>query len=300
MVFPKKIPIQNWNSKISLRTPKLITFDAYNTLYATVLPVMEQYSNVASIYGVKELSANFPSVYSKLKLEHPNYGKNTGISAKQWWQIMITEVFKPIKLSDDVVEAILDRFGSCEAFFVYPDLIALLKGIRQKYPDVIFGVISNADPYAGDVIKSFGLDKYFDGNIYLSYDVGFSKPDQKIYEYALDDILNRFPDLIKNCSKDEFKQFCWHIGDEKINDMEGPAKTGLVGILIDRVNKYGYFDGSFADIKHDLDMHKIDNNSLESWEIGIKQTDTFQVSDREYVISNLRTLATILDVQVNE
>ena len=47
-----------------LLKPKLVTFDAYNTLYSTTLPVMEQYSRLGRKYGLdssaQELTLKFP------------------------------------------------------------------------------------------------------------------------------------------------------------------------------------------------------------------------------------------------
>ena len=57
MTFPKKISISDSTKKIKpLLPPKLITFDAYNTLYGSTIPVVEQCTNVNAKYSIFEVS----------------------------------------------------------------------------------------------------------------------------------------------------------------------------------------------------------------------------------------------------
>lgn len=42
--------------------------------------------------------------------------------------------------------------------------------------------------------------------------------------------------------------------------------------------------------EYKLSIDKIDNNSINTWEASTKQTDTLQLSERKYVVSNLEVL----------
>lgn len=71
MNYPKRIKINELVSFSKLSKPKIVTFDAYNTLYATTLPVMEQYSRIGNKYGLlastEDLTSRFPKgMFSQL------------------------------------------------------------------------------------------------------------------------------------------------------------------------------------------------------------------------------------------
>ena len=133
----------------------------------------------------------------------------------------------------------------------------------------------------------------FADSIYLSYELDLAKPDKAIFEYAFNDIIDKRPDLLKMYSKEEICQHCFHIGDEQKNDLEGAEAAGWTGILLDRNDKYGYLSESLDKTVRDeykLSLDKIDNHSMKTWEASSKQTDTIQLSERKYVVSNLEVL----------
>ncbi|SCV02137.1 LAMI_0G16204g1_1 [Lachancea mirantina] len=302
MRFPRKIPADQVPSTVGLQLPKIITFDAYNTLYSTTLPVMEQYCLAGKKYGIdakpEELTQRFPSVFKNLRIQHPNYGKNTGITANEWWTLLIQNVFKPHQVPPEMIEHILTVFEGFGAYSIYPDLLDLLRSIRKKSPDTVLGVISNTDPIMYKLLKNIGLNVYFDNNIYLSYDIDLSKPDVRLFDHVLKDIVKKRPNLLEAMTLQELRGHCWHIGDEKMNDMIGPCNAGWVGILLDRANKYHYFNEEFQHIErseHDLYQDKIDNNYQVSYETSLKNTDVVQLAERQLVISNLKPIKSLLD-----
>lgn len=299
MTFPKRIRIESWKKARLLRTPKLITFDAYNTLYAISTPMMELYSNAVAKCGIRVepevLTAKFGSAYKKINAQYPNYGRDCGITSKEWWGELVREIFAPVVLPQEAVDNVLAVFSTHRTYFMYPDLLELLEMIRTKYPTTVLGIISNADPIFFNVVKGFGLDKYFEDNLYISYDLGIGKPSKEVFNFAIDDVITKHPELLEGGTTEDFKEYCWHIGDEKINDMDAPAKAGWYGFLLDRGNKFGFFDKELKEKVRDIAIHKIDNDIKESWEMGIAQTDTIQLSEKEFVLSNLKTFETILE-----
>lgn len=301
MTFPKRITITGWKYPIKPEVPKIITFDAYNTLYSTTLPVMEQYCLVAKKYGVqadpKQLTHKFPLIFKALSKEHPNYGKETNISPRQWWTELITNMFKPSNSPNAMIEEILARFEGFGAYMVYPDLLGLLKEIKKRYPDVVVGIISNTDPLVYTLLKNIGLYEYFENHIYLSYNLELKKPSAEIFQYAMEDITLKHPELLADMSLQDLKARSWHVGDEAINDMHAAENAGWNGVLMDRINKYSYMSESFEKMERDgdlLSVDKIDNNSKESWEISIKQRESIQLSKRSFVVANFEVLRAIL------
>lgn len=281
--------------------PKVLTFDAYNTLYATTLPVMEQYCLVAKKYGIeadpRQLTANFPLIFKALKEEHPNYGKYTNITAQEWWSHLITNVFRPMVTTKEMIDEILERFEGFEAYAVYPDLLELLEHIKENYPNVVLGIISNTDPVVYTLIKNLGLFQYFKNHFYLSYDLEVKKPSKEIFQLAIEDILKKNPGMLSDTTMQDFKRNCWHVGDEAENDMLAAKDAGWNGIVIDRDNKYGYLSESFEKIDRDEDLlsvDKINHNFETTWKNSIIQMDTVQLEERAFVISNYRVLKSFL------
>ncbi|CAI4048384.1 Dpi35p SKDI_13G2600 [Saccharomyces kudriavzevii IFO 1802] len=297
MTYPKRIPINAWNDTFRVAKPLIVTFDAYNTLYATKLPVMEQYCIVGRKYGIKTtpstLTKNFPHVFKKLKEDYPQYGKHSNIKPEEWWSLLIRNVFVPIEIPDEMIDEILMRFEGFDSYFVYPDLIEFLSNLKSRYPNIILGIISNTDPTFYKLLKNIGLYETFADSIYLSYELDLIKPDRAMFQYALDDIIRKNSHLLKMYSREEILQHSFHIGDELKNDLEGAQAAGWTGILLDRSDKYGYLSESVGKASRDeykLSIDKIDNHSMKTWEASTKQKDTVQLSERKYVVSNFEVL----------
>ncbi|CCC70680.1 hypothetical protein NCAS_0F01960 [Naumovozyma castellii] len=301
MTFPKKIPVTQWSTQLKTRLPKIITFDAYNTLYTTTLPVLQQYCIVAQKYGitanVQELSHKFPTTFKELNATYPNYGKKSGITPEQWWGCLIREIFKPNMTPVGMIDEILQRFEGFDAYVVYPDLIEFLKMVKAEHPEIILAVISNTDTIAYKLMQNVGLLKFFKNYVYLSYEVNAKKPNQEMFDYVLDDIVKRNPNLLNEGSIMDLKRSCWHVGDELHNDMIGAYDSGWNGVLLDRINKSGYLSMSFANIIKDeeaLTRDKFETNSVVAWKMSMNQSDTTQVNDREYVVPNFIVLEKVL------
>lgn len=300
--FPRRISIGQTHRAIGKRkVPRIVTFDAYNTLYSTTIPVMEHYCLIGKKYGIsanpQQLTQNFPKVFGDLRAQHPTYGKHTGLTPEEWWATLITNVFKPTDIPSEMIDEILTRFEGFDAYTVYPDLLDFLKKVKDMHSGIVLGVVSNTDPIMYKLLKNIQLTPFFHDHIYLSYDLGVSKPDSKFFDMVLQDIIKKHPGLLQNGTIEELKLNCWHIGDEKNNDLKGASNAGWNGVLIDRMNKYGYLCDGFEKLERDEEMlstDKIENNSTESWQMSMKQNDIIQLSDREFVISNFHTLSDFL------
>lgn len=293
-------------SKLKPLKPKILTFDAYNTLYSTRIPVMEQYNLVAKKYGVQTspntLTLKFPEAFKNIRKRYPLYGKNNSITPEQWWEHLIRDLFKPTELPDEMIREILNRFEGLEAYTVYPDVKAFLEMIKQKHPDVILAIISNTDPIVKRLLKNLQLKDYFGENIYLSYDLEIKKPDAAIFQYAINDIRSRHKESLQRYSIDELKASTWHVGDEKVTDLEGAYKAGLNSILVDRINEFAFFD---EDIKNEniasrelsdsqLSLRKVCNDSESTLKTSLKVTTAVEVSSKQFVVTNFNSLQHLL------
>ncbi|EDO17088.1 hypothetical protein Kpol_1025p7 [Vanderwaltozyma polyspora DSM 70294] len=300
MVFPRTL-LRGSRVKIDF-LPKIITFDAYNTLYATTLPVFEQYCIIGEKYGIKQdpkkLTDAFPPIFKKLRETHPNYGKYTGISAREWWSILIHEVFNPIQVPEAMVNDILKRFDGTQAYRVFQDALEFLDLVKKGRPDIVVAIISNTDPLVYELLKNLKLDEYFEDNIYLSYDTDLFKPGSDFFDHVLEQIVKKNPNLCTDLGGvQELKKHCWHIGDEVINDMEGSEKAGWNGVLIDRTDKYSYISNIVNGGKRNesqLSIDKVNANHEKILEYSLANNHMIQLSDHSHVVSNLNVLREFL------
>ena len=100
-----------------------------------------------------------------------------------------------------------------------PDAIDTVKWLKAS--GCRLGLLTNgAGPAQRKKIERFGLTDFFD-TILVEGEVGFGKPDLRIYELALSRL-------------DMTPQGAWMVGDNLEWDVAAPQKLGLVGIWVDR------------------------------------------------------------------
>lgn len=85
--------------RISLK-PKLITFDVNGTL---LQPKLEMYIKVAEQRGFpvdeKKVAASLKANLAKMTMEHPIFGKHTGLGWENWWKTIVRNVYQEQKLN---------------------------------------------------------------------------------------------------------------------------------------------------------------------------------------------------------
>jgi HAD superfamily hydrolase (TIGR01549 family) len=84
-------------------------------------------------------------------------------------------------------------------------------------------IISNHVPELYEIVRNLNIEKYFT-KIYSSGNIGYEKPNEKFYEYILDDLKAE-------------KNKCVIIGDSYESDIKGGENMGIKSILVRRENK---------------------------------------------------------------
>lgn len=120
------------------------------------------------------------------------------------------------------------RFGTAEAYEVYPEVPGSLTKLRQE--GLRLGVISNWDHRLPGVLEAVGLARFFDAVVYSSK-AGVEKPDNRIFHQASTE-LGVEPGIML------------HVGDGRLEDVEGAVAAGLRALHIAR-NSGG---GDLADL----------------------------------------------------
>ncbi len=152
---------------------------------------------------------------------------------------------------------LLTRFASSEGYIMAPRLPELLHMLQQQklqsYDRVVVGVITNSDDRVPGILASFGLrvrplrygaldqqdgeprDAPFDIDFHcMSYDVGFEKPDPRIFRAAEEELLpavlaRRGHPLGSNPPPTWDKLY---VGDEAHKDVEGARAAGWFPVLL--------------------------------------------------------------------
>lgn len=215
---------------MSLKNIKLITFDATNTVLRFRVPPWRFYAVVArghGFTGTEELvRGRLLDSYKLMWQQYPNFGRSK-ITWEEWWTRVVKHTFEghlPANAKVDTIAAkLIEDFRTSKCWTVAPAGDRLLCALQNKEKTV--GVISNFDPRLTDILQSVKIKDYFDF-IITSYQVGYSKPDERIFKHALE----QCDTLVKPSE-------ALHIGDDYQKDYEGAKAAGWHALLIsDKLN----------------------------------------------------------------
>ncbi|KAL2129822.1 hypothetical protein VTI74DRAFT_7271 [Chaetomium olivicolor] len=252
----------------------LLCFDAFGTLFTPKQPIAEQYAIVARQCGldgfsVDQVKASFKAAFSEEFKAHPNYGRASGMGAARWWTNVINNTFQPLvkppcKLPVDLAPRLLHRFSSNEGYTLSPGVDALLRSLKKQQHHrssrIIVGVITNSDDRVPSILTSLGLrvspfrfgspvnfdqvvGQEYDVDMHcISYDVGFAKPDRRIFDAAkgmaeqLAAARNAGEPLAQGAEqvagKEEERWIKLYIGDEYEKDVIGACAAGWHSVFI--------------------------------------------------------------------
>ncbi|PMB65905.1 putative uncharacterized hydrolase C7D4.05 [Beauveria bassiana] len=243
----------------------LLCLDAFGTLFSPKGSVAHQYAHVARQCGLTgfsdgELATHLMAAIREERTRNPNYGKATGLGATQWWTNVIHKTFTPLipenqPFPPTLVPALIHRFASARGYDAQPDLVPALRALRRPkalhaFDKVVIGVLTNSDDRVPNILSSFGLNvsplRYgadehasprprddYDVDFHcMSYDVGFEKPDARIFA-AADSMLDRIVTAREGGSAQGQDWYRIYVGDEHAKDVLGAANAGWHPILLD-------------------------------------------------------------------
>jgi len=104
---------------------------------------------------------------------------------------------------------------------LYPETLEVLGQLKDK--GLKLGMISNLATAYGAPFSALGLSSFFDHAIF-SYEAGLEKPQPEIYHR-----------MVANLGVTPLRALM--VGDKYRNDVEGPGKIGMPGVLLDRKGK---------------------------------------------------------------
>jgi hypothetical protein len=177
---------------------------------------------------------------------------------------VIHKTFQPLAgpgrdLPKDLAPKLLHRFTSDEGYTLAPGVTPLLRSLKrhQKQPDcprITVGVITNSDDRVPNILSSLGLRvsparfgtpfdptevaaRQYDIDFHcMSYDVGFAKPDRRIFD-AAEDMAGQLVAAQDAASHDRRGNGAlpWlkvYVGDEYVNDVVGARGAGWNPVFV--------------------------------------------------------------------
>ncbi|SGZ49486.1 CIC11C00000004812 [Sungouiella intermedia] len=287
---PERIAKSQSNSLFP--TPRFVSFDLWDTLYTPKKPIPEQYYLIShGEFGLDKLlesiQREFPTVYADMLAKYPNYGKLTTdiTSCDQWWLELIVKLYGLPHYSTDstsraLCERLLTHFSSSEAYELYDDAITVLQTLHNNNVAIIAATNSDDRVYA--IMESLGIDKYFSA-VYLSYDLGYSKPDRRFYNHIYKQrflLAKRADPLLDTAS---YLENVWHIGDHYEKDFVGAIKSGWNGILLDRRKQSVFMQANT--------IKPISNDCFEGQSCNtLEGDDMVMIANNRVCVSGLRPL----------
>lgn len=234
---------------------RLVTFDAFDTIVRPRLPIFVSYTQIFQKHdiavGEEAVKRAFKPSFRKVEAEYPVYGKDAGLTPHDWWGKVIAGTLEGAGISQDVTEKalpgvvddLMHRFGTEEGYDLFPDVLPALKALKSLPSPPHLALVSNTDSRMHDVLSSLGVAGFLEPAI-LSCEVGFEKPDQRVWEEAVRRTGLEGLDW-------EGRGGVLHVGDELKADYWGARKAGLESLLVRRQGEYS--DGSRREASEDLD-----------------------------------------------
>uniref|UniRef100_A0AC34QRP3 Haloacid dehalogenase-like hydrolase domain-containing protein 3 n=1 Tax=Panagrolaimus sp. JU765 TaxID=591449 RepID=A0AC34QRP3_9BILA len=205
---------------------RLLSLDAMDTLIALKEPPGTTYARFAKKFGIAAdpdvLNSRFPAVFKEVDQRHPCYGFNS-FGATQWWFEVIKKCFgedyhfKDEAVAEEMCYSLFDYYGTKEPWRLL-ELDAFKQLDRLRSNGLSVSITSNFDARLRSVLLEFGILNHVDF-IALSGEIGFAKPDPKIFECLLEFFNIESPNQIL------------HVGDSLTKDVEGAANFGAVTCL---------------------------------------------------------------------
>lgn len=198
-----------------------VTFDAAGTLIHLVDSVGAHYHRVASTHGIDStpdaLDRAFGVVWKATPLAFSEESHVADPNEKEWWRRIVRAVFKeagatlPERESFDLFfEALYDHFESPGTWEAAPDARAVVDTVASRYR---CAVLSNFDSRLKRILEELDLLSPFEA-VFLSCEIGASKPDPRIFRAASDG-LQVAPAAIL------------HVGDDPECDWRGATTAGF-------------------------------------------------------------------------
>jgi putative hydrolase of the HAD superfamily len=204
-----------------------VTFDVTGTLiHCPRMP--EIYAEVLGRHGAsvsaEEVAHHFPIVWKELDClvpsgvdrfsQHPE-------GARGWWCRLLERLCELLEApapSKFAAAELFNRFARAEAWDVFPEAPEVLAALGAR--GCRLGVVANWDSRLPGLLEDLGLLDSFDSVVFSSA-LGIAKPNPEVFVHVMEELAVD-------------PSAAAHIGDSRIEDIEGAIAAGMTGLHLDR------------------------------------------------------------------
>ncbi|KAJ1981180.1 hypothetical protein H4R35_000823 [Dimargaris xerosporica] len=143
---------------------KLVTFDAFHTLYEPKGTIGSHYAAALKPFGIiadsDQVNSAFRQAFAAHLARYSNYGAQYNMTSKLWWCEVIYNTYKRAGLLQDiearsatrdimgeVCHNVYELFATAKPYQLYPETASVLQRLQQQ--NIKVGVISNSDERSG-------------------------------------------------------------------------------------------------------------------------------------------------------
>ena len=207
--------------------PRVIFFDAADTLFHVKGSVGEAYLSLARKYGVTADRDTIQQAFVKAfdAAPAPVFAAQDPQEIKAcerlWWFDVVHYVFYRVGMFegfDEYFEEVFAYFAKPNAWALYPETVSTLATLDAW--GLALGIVSNFDSRLYEILIGLGIDRFFE-SVTISSFAGAAKPSPTIFQRALQ-------------KHGVTAREALHIGNSPRDDARAAAAAGLRGVLLDR------------------------------------------------------------------
>ncbi len=207
--------------------PRVIFFDAADTLFHVKGSVGEVYLSLARKYGVTTDRDTIQEAFVKAfdAAPAPVFAAQDPQEIKScerlWWFDVVHYVFYRVGMFegfDEYFEEVFAYFARPDAWALYPETISTLATLDAW--GLALGIVSNFDSRLYKILIGLGIDRFFE-SVTISSVAGAAKPSPKIFQRALQKHGVTAGEAL-------------HVGNSLRDDVRAAVTAGLGSVLLDR------------------------------------------------------------------